>query len=131
MPDEITASEYRKGFTPLKKRSKYGSQITVVDGIRFMSKKEAEYYKKLKLLKDKGEITELELQPRFPYKILYTLQRPDSPIVEKKETYVADFRIKHKDGTTEVIDTKGFLTNVAKRKIEVTEKLYCITVKIV
>jgi hypothetical protein len=38
------------------KRAKYGAEPTVVDGIRFDSKKEAARYQELKLLAKAGEI---------------------------------------------------------------------------
>jgi len=127
--DEMTAAQFRKLKTV--KRPKYGAIRTVVNGITFDSKREAEYYRKLLILKNAGEIADIELQPKFPYKIIYTLQHPNSPIVEKKEEYRGDFRVTFADGTVEVIDTKGFATAVFKRKKEVVEKLYGITIKIV
>ena len=123
-----------KDFNALKKagkKSKYSNTFTVVDGIKFRSKKEAEYYKKLKILQDAGKITELELQPRFPYHIIYTLKTPNSPIIEKKGAYISDFRITWDNGNVDVVDTKGFSTRKFIRDKEITEKLYGIEIKIV
>lgn len=40
--------------------------MTVVDGIKFRSKKEANRYQELKLMERANEITGLRLQPRYP-----------------------------------------------------------------
>ena len=85
------------------KKSKYKNEKTIVDGIQFDSIKEAEYYCKLKILKQAGEIKNFGLQPK------YELQ----PGFEKNGvkyqpiTYVADFVIVNNDGTTDVVDVKG------------------------
>jgi len=47
------------------RRSKYNAIKTVVDNIRFDSKKEARRYSDLKLLEKAGRIHSLTLQPRF------------------------------------------------------------------
>jgi len=49
--------------------SKYRSVKTVVDNIKFDSKKESERYTELKLLERTGEIRNLELQPRLDVRI--------------------------------------------------------------
>ena len=43
--------------------SKYGNRFTIVDGIRFDSRAEADRYRVLRLRERAGEISELELQP--------------------------------------------------------------------
>ena len=103
-----------------KRKSKYNNQKTIVDGIKFDSKKEAEYYCQLKLLKQAGEIKDYRLQPR------YELQ----PAFEKNSkkyraiTYIADFAIINNDGTTEVVDIKGVETQVFKIKKKLFEYMY-------
>ena len=64
------------------KRSKYGAMPTRIDGHRFDSKKEGIRYVLLKDMANKGEIEELELQPRFAIEING----------RKICTYVADFQ---------------------------------------
>lgn len=49
----------------VKTRSKYGAKRTEVDGIVFHSLKEATRYQELRLLERAGEISGLELQPRY------------------------------------------------------------------
>jgi len=108
-----------KALAP-RKRSKYNNRKTVVDGITFDSKKEADYYCALKLLKQSGEIRDFGLQPK------YELQ----PAFEKNGkkyrpiTYVADFVIVNNDGTTEVVDVKGVETQVFKLKKKMFEYHY-------
>lgn len=103
-----------------KSKSKYNNQKTIVDGIKFDSKKEAEYYCQLKLLKQAGKIKDYKLQPR------YELQ----PAFEKNGkkyraiTYIADFAIINNDGTTEVVDIKGVETQVFKIKKKLFEYMY-------
>jgi len=86
-------------------RSKYRNIKTVVDGIKFDSKKEAKRYQELKLLEKAGEITDLELQPRF------------NLIVNGKKicAYIADFRYTSRDKTI-IEDVKGMRTPIYKLK---------------
>jgi len=143
MSEEMSVEEFRRrqvnsgskiGLSDIpKKKSKYSSVKTVVDGITFMSKKESEFYKKLKLLKDKGEIIELELQPRYPYEIHYQQPRENYPIsigdsFVKKGAYVSDFRVTYADGRVEVFDVKGFSTKKFLLDKKIVEKLYGVKV---
>ena len=88
---------------------KYGNRKTVVDGITFDSAKEAKRYGELKVLQRAGEITSLELQPRFPIVINGV----------KVCTYVADFGYVDQIGSPVVEDCKGFKTReyTLKRKL--------------
>ena len=61
--------------------SKYHAIRTTIDGITFASRKEALRYCQLKMLRDAGEIHNLELQPKFPIFINGV----------KVCTYIADF----------------------------------------
>lgn len=49
----------------MAKRPKYGNKKIEIDGIKFDSKKEGRRYQELLLLQRAGEISDLELQPRF------------------------------------------------------------------
>lgn len=85
--------------------SKYRAKPTFVDGIRFASKREAKRYEELKLLIRIGQISDLELQPKF-----------DIIVNEIKICrYIADFRYKE-NGSTIIEDVKGFKTPVYKLK---------------
>lgn len=114
--------EYQEFMTkraPVKK-SKYRNIKTVVDGIEFDSKKEADYYCKLKILKQAGEIKDFELQPR--YELQPTFKKNGT--THRSITYVADFIITNNDGTTEVVDIKGVETQVFKIKKKLFEYKY-------
>lgn len=90
--------------------SKYGAKKTEIDGIEFDSGKEADRYIELKLLERAGEISDLELQPKFDFKI------EDKKIF----TYIADFCYTE-NGKRIIEDVKGFKTPVfclKKRLIE-------------
>ena len=102
------------------KKSKYNNKKVIVDGIQFDSQKEAEYYCRLKLLKQAGEIKDFGLQPR------YVLQPGFEKNGEKFKpiTYIADFVITNNDGTTDVVDIKGVETQVFKIKKKLFEYKY-------
>lgn len=67
---------------PPKRKSKYNNKPVERDGIKFASKREARRYHNLCLLQRAGEISELELQPKYDL------------VVEgmKVCSYVGDFR---------------------------------------
>lgn len=93
--------------------SKYGNKRTKVGDLSFASQKEARRYCELRILQAAGEISNLELQPRFPLKVFGKLIT----------TYVADYKYQTKDGTVVVEDAKGFKTDVYKIKAKLFEAL--------
>ena len=112
-------------------RSKYGARKTVVDGITFDSKKEANRYRELKLLERAGEICCLRLQ--VPFELIpaqyeetgevYTKgaskgQPKRGKCIEKAVVYRADF-VYTEDGRQIVEDAKGMPTKdyIIKRKL--------------
>lgn len=88
-------------------RSKFGAVKTVVDGMKFDSKKEAKYYTNLVLLQKAGEIKSFEMQVPF---ILQPKFRTEWGTCIREIKYVADFVIEYPDGHKEVVDVKGFRT---------------------
>jgi hypothetical protein len=99
----------------IKSRSKYRAVPTVVDGIRFASKKEAARYQELKLAQHAGDILDLELQPSFKL------------FVEGVHvtTYRADFRYRDTAlGRDVVEDVKGFKTPEYKIKAKLFQALF-------
>lgn len=98
--------------------SKYRAQPVYVDDIRFHSRKEARRYTELKLLERVGQISELELQPKFPFHLKGDLMF----------TYKADFRYKRSSGETIIEDVKGFRTALYKLKKKVIEKEYEVVI---
>jgi hypothetical protein len=118
--------EYQMSMTPQK--NKYRNIKAEVDGIVFDSKKEAEYYIQLKLLKQAGEIRDFGVQQR--YELQPTFKKNGKAY--RAITYIADFVIVNKDGTTEVVDLKGFETKEFKIKHKMFEYKYPdLTLKII
>jgi hypothetical protein len=108
----ITAKKAKElGLEEAPKR-KYHNTICVADGIKFDSVKESRKYTELVLLQKAGEVAEIKLQP------VYVLQegfkrgkRSFRPI-----TYKADFEVTYTNGRVQVIDVKGYKTEVYKIK---------------
>lgn len=100
-------------------QNKYKNKKTQVDMYVFDSAKEAKRYKELKLLERAGEISNLELQPRF---ILQDSFKKNGRTYRKIE-YVADFKYIEK-GKIIVEDVKGIQTDVFKIKHKLFEKIY-------
>jgi|TARA_R110000751_G_scaffold16815_1_gene52810 hypothetical protein len=103
--------------------NKYRNIPVVIDGIRFASKAEGRRYSELKLLEKAGEISKLELQPR--YKIIV-----EGILIC---TYVADFKFeqRHKSGMffTVVEDVKGILTPIYKLKKKLVKAVCGVDIK--
>lgn len=80
---------------------KYKAKPTEIDGLKFPSKMEANYYYQLKLRMMAHEIIGFCRQPRFS--------------LGAGVEYVADFIVFYKDGA-EVVEVKGYETDVWKVK---------------
>ncbi len=98
-------------------RNKYRAIKTVLDGIKFDSKKEAARYKVLKLLEKAGKITNLELQPRYDLVVNFT----------KCGFYKADFRYFENDKEV-VEDVKGMKTPIYNLKKKLVKAIYGIVI---
>ena len=114
-------------------RSKYGARKTVVDGITFDSKKEANRYRELKLLERAGEICCLRLQ--VPFELIPAQYEETGEVytkgankgkpkrgrcIEKAVMYIADFVYYNSDATVRTVeDVKGMRTPdyIIKRKL--------------
>lgn len=95
--------------------NKYRNIKTIVDGIRFDSKREAERYSELKLLERAGVITDLKLQPKFELIPKHNGNRA--------LTYIADFS--YTEGGEKIIeDVKGMETKEFKIKKKLFEYFY-------
>ena len=97
------------------KTNKYHSKHITVDGISFDSQKEADYYRELKLRLYAKEIKGFCRQAEF--------------ILAPNLRYKADFIVFNNDGTTEIIDVKGFKTQVYKDKKKVFEDKFNLKIK--
>lgn len=102
---------YKKG------NNKLNAQKTVVDGITFASKHEANRYCELKLLQRAGKIKNLQWQVPYElipnqYEIITEItktgeEKEKKVLIERGIKYIADFQYE-KDGKTIVEDAKGF-----------------------
>jgi len=105
------------------KRNKYGAVKTVIDGITFDSKAEANYYASLKRRLDLGEVANIELQPPFP------LLAGAGKLVG---TYKADFAFDDLvEGRRRIIDVKGHDTPLSRFKRKFVQALHGVTVEVV
>ena len=91
------------------------STKVTIDGIEFASKTEAKYYCYLKRQREAGNITDIQVQPKF-------VLQPKCERFGRKYlpiTYIADFMVTHPDGRQVVIDVKGYSMEDAtlKRKM--------------
>jgi len=100
--------------------SKYRAVPTIVDGIRFASKKEARRYRELKLLEKAGEIKDLELQKKYSLLVAGS----------KVGVYIADFVYQEKGNDfLTVEDVKGVRTPVYRLKKKIFEAMYRIEIR--
>lgn len=107
------------------KQNKYGNKKVVYNGIKFDSKKEMDYYIKLKMLEKAGKIKDLRLQ--VPFVVLETFKLNDKTY--KKTKYIADFTYYDKEGKYHVVDTKGVRTDVYKLKKKLMAWKYGIEIE--
>lgn len=98
----------------MKRLSKYGAVPTIVDGVRFASKREAKRDAELVLLKRAGQISALRRQPRFPLKVAGKLIC----------TYVGDWLYSEPNGVWVVEDSKGHQTRDFIIKWKLAKALY-------
>ena len=107
--------------------NKYRNKKAQIDMYVFDSVRESQRYKELKLLERAGEISNLELQPRF---LLQDSFKKNGRTFREIE-YVADFMY-IENGKTIVEDVKGLQTDVFKLKHKIFEKVYPdLTLKII
>lgn len=98
-----------------KKKSKYGANKVEIDDIKFDSQKEADYYCELKFRLQAKEIKGFCRQAEF--------------VLAPNLRYRADFIVFNNDGTSEIIDVKGFKTQVYKDKKKVFEDKFNLKIK--
>lgn len=112
-----------KAILSKPKRSKYGAEPVVIDGMRFHSKREGAYYSELKLREKAGEVSGIETQRKFGIIMAGVLIG----------NYLADFCfIDHsQDSRLRVIDVKGHDTPLSRFKRKCVEAFYQIQVEVV
>lgn len=97
--------------------NKYHAKKVTLDGHTFPSHAEAARYLELQLLERAGQISGLELQPKFKLKVKGTIIG----------TYIADFRYTE-NGQVIVEDVKGMKTPVYNLKKKLLKAIYGITI---
>jgi hypothetical protein len=113
--------------------TKYGAKSVVLDGHRFPSKAEAKRYGELKLLQKAGEITGLELQPKFPLVLpngAEILIRSDRYPNGRKAVYRADFAY-FTPARRVVEEVKGMDTMESRLRRAVVEAIYGIRIEVI
>lgn len=105
---------------PSAKRSKYGAKKTWRDGLCFDSKKEADYYSRLKLEQQQGLIAGYIVHG----KMICTAGGDSSD--ERAVTYEPDFIVLNNDGTYSIVDTKSeaTITPVFKNKMKALKEKF-------
>lgn len=120
-----------------KSEGKIAHKKTVIDGIKFDSKMESDYYVYLKEEKKKGNVKDFKLQPKFilqpKHFVLHgeMVTEDDKDYEEKNKLrqkynktqdeknkvnivqaikYISDFEVTYKDGSKLIIDVKGVKT---------------------
>lgn len=93
--------------------SKYRNKRLVIDGFKFDSQKEANYFLYLKSEHDAGRLKNVTMQPEF---VLQNSFKDRNGKTHRKIKYIADFLIEYPDGRKEIIDVKGFKTEIYKLK---------------
>lgn len=99
--------------------NKYKNRKVQIDRYVFDSVKEGKRYRELALLEQAGEISDLELQPKF---LLQESFRKNGKTY-RSISYIADFMYKQ-NGKTIVEDVKGIKTDVFKLKLKLFEYKY-------
>ncbi|KIL46955.1 hypothetical protein KP77_25240 [Jeotgalibacillus alimentarius] len=104
------------------KKSKYGNKKVTVDGIKFDSILEAQYYKQLLWAKEHEDILMFRIQPRYMLQEAFE----KNGVKHQRIDYIADFEVHREDGTIDVIDIKttGTKTDVFRIKQKLFEKKY-------
>lgn len=106
--------------------NKYHNKKVIVDGYKFDSIKEANYYNQLRLLQKAGLIKNLELQKTFILQPSFKLNNK----TRRNITYKADFTyFSIEDDRIHVIDVKGFKTDVYNIKKKMFEYKYGIEIE--
>ncbi len=105
--------------TKAEKKSKYKNQKVTIEGVTFDSKREAGRYSALKMMERAGLITNLRRQ------VKYQLNEGGKFSL----SYVADFVYLDDKGNEIVEDSKGYRTEVYKKKRRLMKEIYGIIIK--
>ncbi len=105
----------------ITKQNKYHNKKAFVGNILFDSKKECDYFYRLKLMEQVGMIKDIKRQ--VPFELVPTYKINGKTI--RKMQYRADFTyITTEDNKLHVVDVKGYRTEVYKLKKKLFEYKY-------
>lgn len=103
--------------------SKYGNKKTIYNGIFYHSQKEAGFARTLDALKHakdpKDRVVSYETQVPFQIEINGI----------KICKYICDFKVVYADNHTEIIDVKGYKTDIYRLKKKLVEAQYGIKIR--
>lgn len=107
---------------------KYKNKRTIIDGIEFQSRKEANRYRQLKLLEGAGMIRDLQMQVKY---VLIPAQYSKDEFtksgkpkcIERECSYTADFVYYDEYGELVVEDVKGYRKDGAYNIFTIKRKL--------
>ncbi len=121
----MTLAQYKSAISANSKerakKSKYRAVSTTIDGIRFHSKKEAEFYKVLKARKERGEIE------RFHRQVLFDLPGGIKHYID----FLVVTRVPAGYEVVEYYEIKGRDLPIGKMKRKQAEEIYGIEIKII
>jgi hypothetical protein len=113
---------FTKSYGAVQRRQKLNNRTVEIDGVKFQSKKEGDYYLSLKLQLQAGMIAGFDKQ--VPFQIIVN--------EVKVFKYIADFVVYHKDGRREVIDVKGYRGGstyaIFRLKKKCVEAQFCVKI---
>lgn len=114
--ERITAKEYKDKYQhqTFFKKNKYNAKKVLLDGKKFDSASEGDYYSELLLQKRAGLIQDIELQAKEE---LWAYG-------EHIGNYYVDFKVIHNDGSVEFIEHKGVATDLWKWKFKMLKAKY-------
>lgn len=117
----ISRQEYLEQAKANKPR-KYRNEPTIIDGIKFASKREGAYYAELKIREKAGEVAEVELQKRFIFSLKGQLIG----------TYKSDFAFfDNVRRCYRVVDVKGVITKEFQRTRRMMRAFHGVEVEVV
>jgi hypothetical protein len=105
-----------------RRYSKYNAKKVEIDGIKFDSKAEGDYYLHLKQQVTERQILGFERQKRMLLQEGFNVEGVKGKI--RPIFYVVDFIITENDGTLTYVDVKGMETDVFKLKKKLFMKRY-------
>lgn len=103
--------------------SKYHNKKTIYNGVSFMSRKEAGYARTLDALKHAKDPKERVVS--YETQVPFQIELNGIKICK----YICDFKVLYKDKHIEIVDVKGFRTDIYRIKKKLVEAQYGIKIK--